>query len=68
MPDTTSSVFHQLGQAVKAEIATGNSTVLNVANTFTAVQTFNDVNIDGTLRVDSENLGDLDDFEAGLNS
>ena len=67
MPDTTSSVFYQIGEAVKAQIATGNATVLNVANTFVATQTFAHINVD-SIKVDSTNLGDLDDFEAGLNS
>ena len=67
MPDTTSSVFYQIGEAVNVQIAAGNATLLNSANTFTATQTFAQINVD-SINVDSENLGDLDDFEAGLNS
>ena len=68
MPET--SVFYQLGEAVAIEISNNNSVLLNTANTWTATQTFADIVISSgnKIEIDGENLGDLDDFNAGLNS
>jgi hypothetical protein len=67
---TETSVFYQLGEAVAIEISSNNSVLLNTANTWTATQTFADIVISSgnKIEIDGENLGDLDDFNAGLNS
>lgn len=43
MSADTTSVFYQVGQAVKAEIASGNQGLLNTAQTWVGTQTFADV-------------------------
>jgi hypothetical protein len=43
MSADTTSVFYQVGQAVKAEIASGNQGLLNTAQTWQGTQTFADV-------------------------
>jgi hypothetical protein len=64
------SVFYQLGQAVAIQISNNNSVFFGTANTFTATQTFADIVISSgnKIEIDGENLGDLDDLNAGLNS
>lgn len=43
MSADTTSVFYQVGQAVKAEISSGNQGILNTAQTWQGTQTFADV-------------------------